>query len=271
MSPRNIAKNVLHKVVGDRLYSRWASIRSRDAQVRQIRGSRVYACTEALIERYGTTVLNGPFRGMRYPKEALLNRLGGPKLLGSYECELHPVIDGVVWPDFKKVLDIGCAEGYYAVGISRLFGGDIYAFDTEPREGVLCRELAIINEVSDRVFTRDWADHKTLVEHCSGKRCFVMCDCEGYEIKLLTQAAVAALEYSDLLIEVHEKTVPGVSEHLQSSLARTHVVGTRHARPRLVSEFPATEFLGSDAELVLNEKRSDGLTWIWGRSRAAIA
>jgi hypothetical protein len=131
--------------------------------------------------------------------------------------------------------------------------------------------MAIINDVSDRVFTRDWADHKTLGDHCSGKRCFVMCDCEGYEMKLFTQAAIAALAYSDLLIEVHEKTVPGVAEYLQSSVARTHVVDKSHARPRSVAEFPATEFLGPDAELVLNEMRSDGLTWMWCRSRASMA
>jgi hypothetical protein len=266
---REFAKTLLHKAAGDRLYSKWASIRSRNAQVRQIRESRIYSCQQALIRRHGTTVLSGPFRGMRYTEKMLLDRLGGPRLLGSYECELHTVLDRVIWRDYECVLDIGSAEGYYAVGIARLFGGKVYAFDTEPRERAFCRELAVMNGVSDRVILRDWADAETLVAHCSRKRCFVMCDCEGYEIKLLSEIGIMALRYSDFLVECHEETVPGVSDYIQVSAAPTHAARKLHARPRSAAGFPESHFLGSDADLVLNERRGeDGVTWLWCQSRA---
>jgi hypothetical protein len=268
-SMRTVAKLLIHGAVGDRLYSKWASIRSRNAQMRLFHESRLYSCQRALIGRHGTTVLNGPFRGMRYTEQILLDRLGGPRLLGSYECELHSVLDGVTWRNYEEVLDIGSAEGYYAVGIARLFGGNVYAFDTEPRERASCRELAIMNGVPDRVVIHDWADSRTLVSHCSGKRCFVICDCEGYEIKILSKAGIQALRHSDFLVECHDKTVPGVSEYIQASVARTHSARKLHARPRLAAGFPETHFLGPDADLVLNERRGeDGVTWLWCQSLA---
>jgi hypothetical protein len=262
-----VAKKLAHIALGDRLYSKWSSIRSRNLQVQLLRANGVSASTSRLIERYGTTVLNGPFRGMRYTKEMLLCRLGGPRLLGCYECELHSVLEGLFWQDYESVLDIGSAEGYYAVGISRRFRGTVYAFETEPRERTFCRELAILNGVSDQVIIHDWADDQTLVTHCSGKRCFVICDCEGYEMKLLSASATRALEYSDFLVEIHQETIPGISEHVQTSLARTHTVRKLHARRRVAADVPEVKFLGSEADLALSEMRgTNGDTWMWCQS-----
>jgi len=54
-------------------------------------------------------VLNGPFKGMQYPS---LNSTGSalfPKLLGSYERELHYEIEDMFNKKFNKIIDIGCA------------------------------------------------------------------------------------------------------------------------------------------------------------------
>jgi hypothetical protein len=39
-----------------------------------------------------------------------------PKIIGSYECELHPAIEEIIVNNYAEVWDVGCAEGYYAVG-----------------------------------------------------------------------------------------------------------------------------------------------------------
>ena len=72
-----------------------------------------------VFERLGrpTTVLNGPFRGMKYLSRAYCSAVL-PKLLGTYECELIPAIDRLARSDADRIVDIGAAEGYYAVGLA---------------------------------------------------------------------------------------------------------------------------------------------------------
>jgi len=48
------------------------------------------------IERNGSTVKYGPFAGTIYPLEAALSRHSIPKLLGTYEQELHNIIKTLV-------------------------------------------------------------------------------------------------------------------------------------------------------------------------------
>lgn len=68
----------------------------------------------------GKRILAGPFRGMKY----IENSHGSaylPKILGSYEKELHKFIPRIVEEEYELILDIGAAEGYYAVGLSYLY------------------------------------------------------------------------------------------------------------------------------------------------------
>src|SRR5580658_7783427 len=86
-------------------------------------------------QRCNNSVHSGPFHGMRY-----INRAIGsayiPKLLGIYEKELHAVVERACSLDFSLILDIGSAEGYYAVGMAlRNAGARIEAFEMNP-EGV---------------------------------------------------------------------------------------------------------------------------------------
>src|SRR5438094_9802013 len=65
------------------------------------------------------TVLNGPFRGLQYPSAEAICSAILPKLLGSYEKELHCTIERLCNTDCSVVVDVGCAEGFYAVGFAR--------------------------------------------------------------------------------------------------------------------------------------------------------
>src|SRR2546425_613282 len=63
--------------------------------------------------RFG--VLFGPFAGMRLVAETAFL----PELLGIWEQELHPVIEGLIAADPDLVVNVGGANGYYAVGLAR--------------------------------------------------------------------------------------------------------------------------------------------------------
>ena len=109
------------------------------------------------------TVAGGPFQGLHYPHRRSVGSALLPKLLGSYESELHAALEQLLTQEHETVLDIGCAEGYYAVGLGlRLSKAEIYAFDTNPRGGEACAEMARLNGIDGRVHIGELCDEKVL-------------------------------------------------------------------------------------------------------------
>lgn len=80
------------------------------------------------IATHGNIVASGPFAGMRlHPEYSEL-----PKFLGTYEANLHPAIRRLTARRYDVILNIGCAEGYYAIGFARAVpGAQVQAFDTD--------------------------------------------------------------------------------------------------------------------------------------------
>ena len=82
--------------------------------------------TRAYVEQHGLTVRRGPLEGLTYPLD-LVGKVDAlvPKLIGSYEAELHESLEELLAP---TVVNIGSADGYYSVGLARL-GLSVRAFD----------------------------------------------------------------------------------------------------------------------------------------------
>ena len=104
-----------------------------------------------LLARSGSTVLSGPFKGMEYPVRTVEGSRSA-RLLGAYEASLAPVIEEIVTKAYPLVIDVGSAEGYYAVGLARrLPKARVLARDANPKAQALCAVLAEANGVADRV------------------------------------------------------------------------------------------------------------------------
>ncbi|MDP8915848.1 MAG: class I SAM-dependent methyltransferase [Pseudomonadota bacterium] len=220
-----------------------------------------------LLEREGATVLNGPFAGMAYGRFATAGALA-PRLLGSYESELHPTILGLVGSGLEAVIDIGCAEGFYAVGLARLLPEvQVHAYDVDPRAREACAELARQNGVSDRVhvgglfagadFAR-FADRRTLV--------FI--DAEGAENELLDPEAFPALRAMTVIVETHEHERPGVIDRLHARFAASHAIERLDQEPK-TTPLPAwiSELGHLDQLLVSWEWRVFPTPWLVMRPR----
>src|SRR5277367_5483480 len=134
MSMSALLRPFAEAVLPAQWFGRIQAIRSRKHQVRLLKQLGVLETAKRYLEKNGPVVRNGPFSGMIYPREAALNRHSIPKLLGTYEMELHPVLDLVAKRHYDCVIDIGSAEGYYAVGLARLLMVPVYAYDPEPVE-----------------------------------------------------------------------------------------------------------------------------------------
>lgn len=216
---------------------------------------------EIIFAACGGRVLDGPFKGLQYVTEAVGSGLL-PKLLGTYERELHPTIEAAIARDYDSLIDVGAAEGYYAVGFAyRCPRLQVYAFDPDPLARRLCRSLALLNSVSERVRIGGNCSPDRLATLARG-RALVISDCEGFEEELFSGNGVDELRLTDLIVETHDHVSSGVTDRLIDRFGASHRVERLEAQPR--TEPPASiGFLdGARARLAMDERRPPAQTWL---------
>lgn len=238
-----------------------------EAQLRHLAKWRSAVLANTFVKKTGATVAAGPFAGMTY---AVRVAEGGraPRLLGAYEASLHPVIESVISRAYPQVLDIGCAEGYYAVGLARRMPGTaVHARDVNPAARALCAELARVNGVGDRVRVGPKMTHGDFALYAAAPT-FILCDIEGAEAELLDPARAPALARADILVEVHEGMRPGLLATLTARFAASHRI-TRIDRGLLPDLLPlwAEELSDLDRLLLLWEWRASPTPWLWMEHR----
>ena len=146
-----------------------------------------------------------------------------PKLLGSYEQELQPLLQRLAAQNYSEIVDIGCAEGYYAIGLGRLFpASKVFAYDTNAEGIRLCRLMAQANGVEPRLVTGSFCDDAVLQSLPLSRHALVLNDCEGYEKTLFTPETVRTLTKHDVLIEVHDFVDLAISAKLRAVFETTH-------------------------------------------------
>ncbi|MBN2711100.1 MAG: class I SAM-dependent methyltransferase [Planctomycetes bacterium] len=171
------------------------------------------------------SVKYGPFAGMKYPEIKSVGSSLVPKIIGSYERELHPLVEKLCGNEYTEIVDIGCAEGYYAVGFAmRIPGAKVYAYDTNDEGIELCRKMAEVNGVAGRLETGSFCDGQTLLSLPLAGRALIVSDCEGYENELFTPELVARLGKHDFLVEVHDFLDIDISAKVRESFEKTHSI-----------------------------------------------
>lgn len=189
--------------------------------------ARATAVRRRVVSSLGSPpkVATGPFAGMIFPNSK--DRGGGwlPRVLGTYESELASVFETIIADQPAQVIDIGCAEGYYAVGLAiRLPESQITAFDIADEDRAICRRMADANAVSGRVAIASACTEETLLSMNPGVRSLVICDCEGCEQHLITREVARHLHRSWFMVECHDFVVPNITQHLRALLSETHDV-----------------------------------------------
>jgi len=173
------------------------------------------------------SVLHGPFKGMVYPEFKSIGSAIAPKVLGSYERELHQILEEICLNDYSEIVDVGCAEGYYAVGLAmRLPKAKVFAFDINDEAIHLCKQMAQLNNVAERLITGSFCDANVLQSIPYTKRALIISDCEGYEKQLFTKDIVPTLATHDLLIEVHDFLDIEISSVIRQRFGSTHSITT---------------------------------------------
>ena len=215
-------------------------------------------------------VQSGPFKGMFYPRRSTGSVLL-PKLLGTYELELHPFLEAIAAGQYEQFIDLGAGEGYYAVGLCFRFpGAAMLAFESTAagRKNILA--LACKNGVQKRLNILgkcEPADLSTALKKTS--RTLVIVDVEGYENLLLDPEAVPGLLDVDFLVEMHPEQVGNIVEILTGRFAESHelqVVPQQKTRPIPATvELPA--YLARRSAYLTDEFRGPQ-SWLIGKTRA---
>lgn len=76
---------------------------------------------DAVVARHGHVVAYGPFKGMHLPEEPAWGFYDlTPKILGTYEEKIQNKIEELLDSHRIPFIDVGAADGYFAIGVSRL-------------------------------------------------------------------------------------------------------------------------------------------------------
>lgn len=216
-----------------------------------------------ILKRQGHIVQTGPFAGMRYAVRQSEGALI-PRLLGYYEKSLTPVIEQIIAGDYRQVLDIGSAEGYYAVGLAlRMPRARICAYEINPDARKLLAKLAQDNDVWERIDLQQECTHASF-DICQDSKSVVICDIEGAEDHLLDPERAPALRQADILVETHPGMVRGVTRRLRQRFAASHKI-TLIGRSCDSASLPdwMEELDDMDRQIALWEWRSSPTPWLW--------
>jgi hypothetical protein len=210
------------------------SIRSRRMIESQARELGLDRLARDVSLATGSTIAAGPFAGMRLDYE-LFPVHASPKFLGTYELELHSVIERAIQLDPRYVLNIGCAEGFYAVGLAmRLRNAQVFAADADPKALSATMKNAELNGVSARVRPIGIVKPGQLSKYLRADASLLVVDCEGAEFSLLDPANDPLLTRANILVEIHPEF--GNKREIIRRFVRTHNITEISQSVRTVSD-----------------------------------
>jgi hypothetical protein len=221
--------------------------------------------THLVRTKTNCTVRGGPFVGMRYV-QASHGSAYIPKLLGIYERELAPYVERAVKRQPRLVVDVGAAEGYYAIGVARrLPGAQVVAFEKEAEGRDALLEMARLNTVDGRVTVLGGCEPDDLASILAN-------ECDALLICDVDPAVVPALQRLPILVELHDFLIPKVTELLSQRFYATHEVTQIWQEDRSTTEFPWRTFgtmllPRSYLDWAVSEWRPVCMAWLWMEPR----
>jgi hypothetical protein len=231
--------------------------------------------TLRFVGHHGLTCRGGPFAGLRYPRAALL-RIPGlvAHLAGTYELELHPVVESLIARRPPLLVNIGAGDGYYAVGMAlRCPDLAVIAYEADPYRVPICRRIARLNGVEQRIEQRGICTPDDLASLPAEPGTAVIADCESAERELIDPDRVEWLRSSTLLIEVHESIDADLPAQLEQRLKPSHALEWITPSKRYVwdPEYSMGWSAGlspAQLEMVMAELRPVRTPWLWATPRA---
>ena len=94
-------------------------------------------------------VLSGPFAGMRLELSPVSSRHLLGYVLGTQELELRDTVESIVRRGYATIINVGAADGYYAIGLARrLPSTEIVGFEALAEHHAALRRAARVDRKS---------------------------------------------------------------------------------------------------------------------------
>ena len=274
-------------IAARRLFRNWVKYASAEAKadrkarkyaadiLRVAALERIAVIEQDVVTATGGIVADGPFKGMKIdPQVSWGDGSVTPKLLGCYEQEIADCMNALRDTPFDAAINIGSAEGYYSIGAAMLLNTPrVVAIDIDPAALDATRRNGERNGVADKIECRGAVDtdgFKALLEEFP--RSLVICDCEGYEVELITPETAATGAQAHFLIECHDFIGKPVTEDLAAVLSATHDVEIISEGARDPNRYEVLRGRDNlDRWLAMCEFRPETMRWVVARPRAAAS
>jgi hypothetical protein len=185
-----------------------------------------------ILRRAGAAAQSGPFQGMTCLRDAEEGCLV-PKLLGCYEEELAPAAENLIKTGFNRIIDVGCASGYWLTGLAlRIPNAEAIGFDADEKALARCAQLTALNSVAPRVTLKQRCTTDHLKELVT-ERTLLFMDCDGPEYELLDPEVAPALRRASIIVECHDFIDPRITPTLLSRFRDSHDIDRISSRPRV--------------------------------------
>ncbi len=127
-----------------------------------------------------------------------------------------------------------------------------------------------LNQLEDRVEIRSACVKPSELarDFEMGKRTLLVMDIDGGEWPMLIEADTAIYADIDILLEVHDGIVPGITNAIMERYRISHELTLIRQQPRTLKDFPGPESIPhAYKRRAMNECRGRKNDWIWMKSR----
>jgi len=224
---------------------------------REVLGRKVW-------EHYDGEIAYGIFKGLKINIESDWSGTKdiGPKVFGLYENQILKWIEG---KEFNLFIDIGAADGYYALGILYSnIASTAVTFEISEKDREICRASAITNNVFDKIIVKGEASSSEIIQvvksHDHG---LIIIDIEGGEYNLITREVLEAARNYYIVIEIHEIENEEIKLSMFKLCAEFHNIEQLTGLER---DFPRDKFTekltDNERALLLSEGRPFAMNWV---------
>lgn len=212
-------------------------------------------------------VYSGPFIGMRYIRSSTGSVIL-PKLIGTYEDELHTIINNLKLKQYSLFIDVGAAEGYYVVGIGKYIFNNlvpVIAYESTISGQNKIKSLSILNAFTN-VTVKGTCDTFSLGNDICENRSFILIDVEGAEYYLLDTQKID-FTFCDILVEVHKNQIYNLNEIIIERFKFTHnIINIKPWNKKIPKNISYPIWVFNKAKFVTNEFRGEQ-SWLWLESK----
>ncbi len=159
-----------------------------------------------LKKKYDRKVAHGTFKGMLLGEEVWwdpYSRIN--QVLGTYEAHVLKHLISFSDKGSSRFIDIGAADGYFAVGMA--YSGvydDVHAFEISEDGQRAIRQNSLSNGCSEKIQIFSEANTTSIANALAdGKLASILIDIEGFEYKLLDDEMLGLLKNHFVICELH--------------------------------------------------------------------